>query len=85
MILDEKGHVTWTGLNEYDDVKTCVEWREAYGAAMQPEAQEFLKRWITRKLAHEQLKAEGQIVSTTRTTQYGCITAPGFRQADWPG
>lgn len=79
MFLDDKGHVAWTGLNEYDDVKTCVDWRNQFGASMQPEAQEFLKLWITKKLAFEQACAEGQVKSTVTCTQYGSVLGANFK------
>jgi len=74
MYLDERGHVHWTGLNEYDSVKECVDWRDKFGSAMEPEAQQFLKAWITRKLAFEQAKSEGQITYTTTCQQYTPMT-----------
>lgn len=78
MFLNEEGHVAWTGLTEYDDVKTCVQWRETYGHTMPQPSQDFLKLWITKKLAFEQAKIEGTVKMTMTTTKYGSITSPGF-------
>lgn len=55
MLLNpENGHVSWTGLGDYDNVESCVNWRNAYAHAMPEAAQIALKVWITAKL-------EGQI------------------------
>lgn len=78
MFLDEQGHVKWCGLNEYHDVKECVVWRDKFGHTMPEAAQEFLKLWITRKLAFEQAKAEGIVTQRMITTDYGCVTDPDF-------
>lgn len=70
MFLDDKGHITWTGLNEYADLPELIAWRNTYAHTMPAEAQKFLKYWITRKLDFEQRKIEGQITSTMRCQKY---------------
>lgn len=72
MLQGDNGHITWTGVSEYDEVNTLVKWRDDFGAAMPEAAQVALKAWITRKLSFEQAKIEGQVKMTMTTTQYDC-------------
>jgi hypothetical protein len=78
MGLNAEGHVTWSGLTQYDDVDVCVKWRGTYGATMPDFMQEALKLWIAAKLLFEKAKAEGQVKLTMTSSKYGCITDPGF-------
>jgi len=74
MYLNDDGHVTWTGLTEYDDVHKLVKWREDFGVAMPVEGQEVLSDWIRRKLVFEQAKSEGLVKMTVTCTKYGSLT-----------
>jgi hypothetical protein len=78
MYLDDKGHVAWSGAHEYMSASELVVWRDHFGGAMPEDAQKRLKAWIARKLTYELAKQDGLVKCTMTTTQYGCVTDPGF-------
>lgn len=78
MVLADNGHVTWTGCHEYMGCSELVAWRDQYGSAMPEDGKKLLAAWITRKLAYEQSKVEGQVSCTVTIRESGCITSPDF-------
>lgn len=80
---DETGHISWSGLSEYDNVKTCAAFLENYGDTMPEHAREFLRHWVARKLAYEQAKLDGQVKITVTTQQYSPLTE-GMRPVGTP-
>jgi hypothetical protein len=79
MFRDESnGHISWNGLSEYDNVKTCADFLENYSDTMPEHAREYLRKWVSMKLSYEQAKLDGCVKSTITTTNYGVITEAGF-------
>ncbi len=69
LYTDEKGHVQWSGVSEYDDLKRLTEWRAFYGASLPPEPALILDNWISLKTKYEEAKAQGLIQQVTTITR----------------
>ena len=57
MLLDEQGHVQWSGLSEYCDGVEAAAWRETYGAAVPEAGRPVLDVWVKAKLAYDAKRA----------------------------
>ncbi len=58
MILNDEGHVTWTGIQQYCDTKELVTWAETYAHTMPEEAQTYLRKIIAAKVAYDAKRDE---------------------------
>jgi hypothetical protein len=56
MYLNEEGHVAWSGLNEYSDLKEAEAWFTTYSAGLSEEATKRVNTWIEKKRAYEASK-----------------------------
>lgn len=64
MYLDEKGHVSWCGIGEYSDLRTCIDWQRNYGEANHPDCKSELEKFIKQKIVLDKAKARGEITLT---------------------
>ena len=71
MFLDDVGHVKWSGVSQYDDVKACISWFDTFCAGLPDVMLPVLKNWIAKKLQYDTLKAAGKIVYRIRTSMIG--------------
>ena len=59
MYLDENDHVSWSGLNEYGDSETALEYKEMYYDGLNDVGKQRLDKWIKTKTIYEQKIANG--------------------------
>lgn len=64
MFLDEKGHITWTGLTEYSDTRESKTWLETYSEGLPEAVKERVKTWIEKKEKFDKAIADGKIQIT---------------------
>lgn len=65
MYLNHEGHVTWSGVNEYDTLQELLDWQKTFGAGVPELARPILENWIAKKTAFNELKATGKIAIVT--------------------
>lgn len=53
MLLNEEGHVKWTGLNEYKNGAETKAWADKYGDGVPESGQDALKKWVELKVAYD--------------------------------
>lgn len=61
MILNDEGHVTWTGLNEYTDHAEAQAWYDAYHTGLTEEGEKLARLWCDAKRAYEKARDAGEI------------------------
>jgi hypothetical protein len=59
MYLNDEGHVTWTGLDEYCDGKEAQSFLDNYGPGVPAPAMDLLKRWVASKVAYDANRKQG--------------------------
>jgi hypothetical protein len=53
MLLNEEGHVTWTGLSQYSNGAEAKAWADAYGEGVPEAGKAVTKGWVAAKLAYD--------------------------------
>jgi hypothetical protein len=53
MLLNEEGHVTYTGLGEYCNGATAAKWAEEFGEAVPEVGRKTLAQWVAAKVAYD--------------------------------
>lgn len=56
MVLDNKGHVHWSGLTEYTNGMEASAWRDQYGAGCHPASVALMNKWVAAKVAYDAAK-----------------------------
>lgn len=68
MVLDEKEHVTWTGLSEYGSADEAQKWLDTYGDGVPEEGKKSAETWVKMKRAYEELRAKQRGAGDTVVT-----------------
>lgn len=66
MILDDKGHVTWTRLDEYTAGGEAEAWAAQYGEGVPEAAKPVMQAWVRAKLAYEARGALARPIAPAR-------------------
>jgi hypothetical protein len=53
MFLDDKDHVTWSGLTEYTDGAEAKAWMDTYGEGVPEAGKPLTRKWVASKLAYD--------------------------------
>jgi hypothetical protein len=59
MLLDDEGHVTWTGLSEYSTGAQAKAWADQYGEAVPEAGRTILAKWVAAKVAYDAAREPG--------------------------
>lgn len=59
MYLDDKGHVTWSGLSEYCNGAEAKLWSDTFREGVPEEGRPTLDRWVRAKLAYDAARKPG--------------------------
>lgn len=59
MFLNDKGHVTWVGVNEYDDANDMQVFDKTFGAGLPSDAREAFDVVLAMKVKYEAKRAQG--------------------------
>ena len=62
MLLDEAGHVTWTGLSEYCNGAEAKAWSDSYREGVPEAGRDMLDRWVAAKLAYDAARTPGDLL-----------------------
>lgn len=65
MYLDARGHVTWSGCNEYCELQELIDWQTTFSAGVPEEMRPVMLNWIARKTAFNDAKAAGKVAIVT--------------------
>ena len=59
MVLDDEGHVTWSGLTEYSDYAKAKAWSDEYRDGVPEAGRKLLDTWVkAKKLYEEKIRAK---------------------------
>lgn len=57
MFLDEKNHVHWQGVTEYDSTQNLIDFKNTYGPGIPAEFKPVFESWLEKKIQFNNLKA----------------------------
>lgn len=59
MVLNDEGHVTWSGLTQYSNGAEAKAWSDIYGAAVPEAGRAIMNKWVAAKLAYDAARNSG--------------------------